>query len=118
MVQQGRELLLEQRPASGLWGGLYGFPEFADPQLAEGWLATLNDGDWTLEALGPFRHTFSHYHLDIQPLLARPARALPPRSMEGERQLWYNLDHPATVGLSAATLKLLAYPELQTERIP
>ncbi len=118
LLQQGRQLLLQQRPASGLWGGLYSFPEFADSLRAEGWLASLAAGDYQLASLTPFRHTFSHYHLDIQPLLVRPARPLPPRSMEGERQLWYNLDQPASVGLSAATLKLLAYPELQTERIP
>ena len=36
--------------------------------------------------------------------------------MEDERQLWYNLNQPANVGLSAATVRLLAYPELVSAR--
>lgn len=113
LLQQGRELLLIQRPMSGLWGGLYSFPEFSDNSSAEQWLATQGAGEWSLAPLPAFRHTFSHYHLEINPLLVTLSRPLPPLTMEGTSQLWYNLDHPASIGLSAATSKLLAYPQLQ-----
>ena len=33
--------------------------------------------------------------------------------MEQSNELWYNLNQPSSVGLSAVTLKLLTYPELQ-----
>ncbi|MCV5632433.1 A/G-specific adenine glycosylase, partial [Escherichia coli] len=63
--------------------------------------------------LAGFRHTFSHFHLDIQPLLIDIDEAQPLRLMEADNRLWYNLRHPAEVGLAAATARLLAYPELQ-----
>ena len=118
LLQEAQSLLLLRRPASGLWGGLYSFPEFTTENEAEAWLATLGAGDCSLTPLTAFRHTFSHYHLEITPLLARCQRPVPPQVMEGESQLWYNLEQPASVGLSAATSKLLAYPQLQSGLIP
>ena len=123
LLQQADELWLEQRPPQGIWGGLYSFPEFATLEAAEAWLLSQGAHDCSLTPLASFRHTYSHYHLDITPLLAHCSHPLPPRSMEGARQLWYNLKQPANVGLSAATVKLLAtFPtatsELQHERTP
>ncbi|TAN46511.1 MAG: A/G-specific adenine glycosylase [Methylococcaceae bacterium] len=60
---------LEQKPAPGLWGGLWCFPEFADwddLQLA----AHRRRADSRLEPLPSGRHTFSHYHLHYTPVLA------------------------------------------------
>ena len=117
LLQEGA-LWLEQRPPQGIWGGLYSFPEFATPEEAEAWLLRQGARDCSLTPLSPFRHTFSHFHLDITPLLAHCAHPLPARSMEGARQLWYNLSHPANVGLSAATVKLLAtFPTATTETV-
>ena len=116
LVVADQALWLEQRPASGLWGGLYSLPEFADHSAAEAWLQQQFPGEHTLTALSGFRHTFSHFHLQISPLLVQLSRRPPPACMEGERQLWYNLNQPANVGLSAATVRLLAYPELVSAR--
>lgn len=115
LLVSGRQVWLEQRPPSGLWGGLYSLPEFTDRQALDQWLASHVPGEHTLTPLTPFRHTFSHYHLDIQPLLCRLAHPPADACMEQGQQLWYNLDQPASVGLSAACVKLLAYPQLTTE---
>jgi len=48
-------ILLEKRPPSGIWGGLWSLPEVGDDD--EGVLAGAS--------VMRFRHTFSHYHLDI-----------------------------------------------------
>lgn len=65
-----QRLLLEQQPQTGLWGGLYSFPRFDDIDQAWQWLdrqpLTASDEPQTWSA---FRHTFTHFHLDIQPIL-------------------------------------------------
>jgi A/G-specific adenine glycosylase len=48
-------------------------------------------------ALPAFRHTFSHYHLDIHPIIIHAAA--PAKIMEDGAQIWYNLAQPAALGL-------------------
>jgi A/G-specific adenine glycosylase len=65
--ESGR-ILLEKRPPSGIWGGLWSLPE-AD--LGEP-IEQLCKQRWGMQVLtsedcAAFRHTFSHYHLDITP---------------------------------------------------
>lgn len=62
------EVLLEKRPPSGIWGGLWSFPEVDIADDATRHCAA----QWSLSARADrcgetFRHTFSHYHLDITP---------------------------------------------------
>ncbi|MCP4598051.1 A/G-specific adenine glycosylase [Neptuniibacter sp.] len=107
MLQQGnpKEILLYQRPPTGLWGGLWSFPQVADLRdtLNETGLELDEDSIQTLE---PMRHTFSHFHLDITPVKARvntPTDSV----MEGKPLLWYNIEQPENVGLAAPVKKLL-----------
>jgi A/G-specific adenine glycosylase len=99
------EVLLYQRPPSGLWGGLWSFPQVQDLRDSHGETGLKIDAD-NAEALAPLRHTFSHFHLDITPVLARlksPTECV----MEGSPLLWYNLEQPQSVGLAAPVKKLL-----------
>jgi len=101
------EIWLERRPGSGIWGGLWCFPELDDAASA---------GDWCLDRWGlapasvaplpTCRHTFSHYHLDISPLRVRLPSS-PVAVMEAGDQLWYNRQQPAAVGLAAPVASLL-----------
>lgn len=104
------ELLLEQRPSTGIWGGLYSFPEANMDTDARDFCAMqcqLTDTQIdTVQTLPGFRHTFSHYHLDISPVLISLSK-LPQRIMEDNQQLWYNPLNPASVGLAAPVKKLL-----------
>ena len=50
---------------AGLWGGLYCFPQFADEESLRQWLAQRQIAADNLTQLTAFRHTFSHFHLDI-----------------------------------------------------
>jgi A/G-specific adenine glycosylase len=104
---QSGDIWLERRPNSGIWGGLWCFPELS---------AEAEASDWCLDRWGiapaeyrawpSFRHTFSHYHLDIQPLqLILPNN--PETVMEGQRQLWYNTQQPPQIGLAAPVANLL-----------
>lgn len=100
-----QEILLYQRPPTGLWGGLWSFPEVTDLR------DTANETGFELieesiQPLEPMRHTFSHFHLDITPVLARvnnPTDSV----MEGTALLWYNLQQPENIGLAAPVKKLL-----------
>ena len=104
MLEWDNRILLKQQPASGIWGGLWIFPmmEVAQPmvehELLNHEIQSIHEGD-------VFRHTFSHYHLDIHPVHIKLAK---PMDMIGEsKQLWYNLKQPDSVGLAAPVKKLL-----------
>lgn len=112
MLKQKGSVLLERRPPQGIWGGLYCFPQFDNEAQLNARVRELDLDPAGLQEQGGFRHTFSHFHLDIRPFLLE-VEALPsPRLMEGDTTLWYNLRQPEEVGLAAATRRLLAYPEL------
>ncbi|WP_417614307.1 A/G-specific adenine glycosylase [Oceanisphaera sp.] len=110
LLKQGSQILLVQRPPQGIWGGLYCFPEFHDEHELRNWLKRYPDASEPAQLPG-FRHTFSHFHLDITPWLVELPQ-IPAEIMAGSERLWYNLEQPASVGLAAATKKLLAYPQL------
>lgn len=100
-----QELLLEQRPPAGIWGGLWSFPECASldelaPLLKKryGYLAK------SQETLISFRHTFSHYHLDITPILIQVKESAK-QTMENKRVIWY--DKQQKIGLPKPVENLL-----------
>jgi A/G-specific adenine glycosylase len=106
------EVFLARRPPQGIWGGLWSFPELDEDQSGDDFcldsfcLDKFNAAPEQSEAWETYRHTFSHYHLDIQPLKVTLA-ANPQAVMEGERQLWYNSASPEAIGLAAPVAKLL-----------
>jgi len=105
MMQQDQEVWLEQRPPVGLWGGLFCFPQFATLPELQQWLSDKRIDGATLQQSIAFRHTFSHFHLDIVPMWLE----LPPAGavMDEGAGLWYNLAQPQSVGLAAPVDRLL-----------
>lgn len=103
------EVLLQQRPPSGIWGGLWSLPEYSENtnKSIEQWCEQdlgLIITDY--ETLPAFRHTFSHFHLDITPVsgqLKSPANHV----MEASNRVWYNTLRPDSLGLPAPVLKIL-----------
>ena len=59
--------LLEKRKPDGLWGGLWTFPE-CDPEDLETKLTEMQLNQKQYELPPTYRHTFSHFHLDITPV--------------------------------------------------
>lgn len=102
LLQHRDSVLLCKRPATGIWGGLWSLPEFngePDAKLLQQFCRhELGIALGHLEPLTTFRHTFSHYHLDIHPILMIIDK-LPAKVMEDERQIWYNPHKPENVGL-------------------
>ncbi len=101
-----RAVYMEQRPASGLWGGLYGFVEATNDSEAAMLLNQRHIHDVQWQALPAFRHTFSHFHLDIQPQLAILAEAPQTRISESGAG-WFSLDDDIEVGMAAPTKKII-----------
>jgi len=106
---------LEQRPAQGIWGGLWSFPEFDDTDGLCAWCDARGVQAARMETLSPVRHTFSHFHLDITAhclQLKNPVFSV----MEAGRGLWYKLQGSDAVGLAAPVQRLLARLQEQTTR--
>ncbi|WP_121500652.1 A/G-specific adenine glycosylase [Entomohabitans teleogrylli] len=116
LMQDQQSLFLMQRPPVGLWGGLYCFPQFDDRQALCDWLAQRHIPADNLTQLNAFRHTFSHFHLDIVPMW------LPVSSfagcMDGAAGLWYNLGQPPSVGLAAPVERLLQQLRAEPVTLP
>lgn len=104
LLKSGQQLMLEKRPDSGIWGGLYSFPQFTSELELNKWL--LDHGvDGEAQRLVSFRHTFSHFHLQIIPVLINNPRFRV--LMEESATLWYNLAQPPAVGLAAPVERLM-----------
>ena len=101
-----RELILERRAPSGIWGGLWCFPEVEDESAARHFCevrlgaAVLNCREMT-----PLQHSFTHFRLEISPLLLTLSRS-PAVVQEGaELRSWPLAALPDT-GIAAPTKTL------------
>ena len=102
------KVLLERRPESGVWGGLWCLPEFSTASAAAAFIRdTLGVLDGMPRPLAALEHAFTHFDLTIMPLLVQctGTRFL----VEEGRGLWYNLSEPARIGLPAPITTLLAH---------
>ncbi len=102
-----KQLLIYKRPAAGIWGGLWGFYQVELlEQLAE-CAQNLGLADYQQHLLPSFRHTFSHFHLDIQPVVLS-LKQQPQGQISEDKQIWYDLNQPQKVGLAAPTKQLFS----------
>ena len=98
-------VFLERRPPVGIWGGLWGFPEIAAGSDPRAWCRSrFGATPRRVREHAPLRHTFSHFHLDIEPVEVHLAAAA--AVQEGESR-WQRLGEPLRVGLAAPGKKLL-----------
>ncbi len=101
-------LLLERRPPSGIWGGLWCFPECASPRSAQERLVAMGlRAQGPGMALAPVRHTFSHYRLAATPLLL-DVRDRGSGIAEGAATRWIDPADPGDLGLAAPVARLVA----------
>jgi A/G-specific adenine glycosylase len=94
-------MFLQRRAASGLWGGLWCFPEVEDEPAAIAYCRTSLGAEVSgAQALAPLRHSFSHYHLEISPLLLTLSRH-PGAISEGDALCCWPGDALPAVGIAA-----------------
>jgi len=113
------KVLMEKRPPAGIWGGLWCFHEVNEQSKIITLLQSLGLKPVTThgsqQALAPFRHTFSHFHLDILPIIIDCKQLEKSQLMqinnqeinEPSKQKWYDLQTEVSVGLAASTKKLI-----------
>jgi A/G-specific adenine glycosylase len=105
--RSGENVLMEKRPPTGIWGGLWCFYEVNSSNEIPDLLATLSLSALSEQYLPEFRHTFSHFHLDITPIVIDCEVISTLEINEPSKQKWYDLKQPVSVGLAASTKKLL-----------
>ncbi len=100
LISDGQRLLLERRPASGLWGGLLVPPEGEAAAV----LARLGLVADRLQPLAPVRHAFTHFRLTLAPTFCR---VQPPPGIGEPGLTWVPLEAAATAGVPAPIRKLI-----------
>ena len=93
-----RAVLLERRPAPGIWGGLWSPPQFESEMAALEWCRReIGEVDFDTVKLPAIDHAFTHFDLRLNPIQVRcrPAEGV----RETDERLWYSLNSPPRVGL-------------------
>ena len=106
LTNPDQQLLLEKRPPTGIWGGLWSLPEFADVDALHAWCHRQHLRIASIQTLAMRRHTFSHYHLDYTPVLIQ-AENHTDFVMEENTAVWYNAGQINALGLPAPIKQLL-----------
>jgi A/G-specific adenine glycosylase len=99
---------LVQRPATGVWAGLWSLPEF---EIAEALEAAVADWPGTLEWLAPFEHVLTHFDWALQPvrlaLADADAHAIDDRLAAAMPGRWVVREALVDTGLPAPIRRLL-----------
>lgn len=103
-------VLLERRPPSGIWGGLWALPEFASEAECAQFL-----GQPPLR-LAVYRHAFTHFDLDLCPLLVR--NAMPQQVADSDRHCWYDAQQPLRIGLAKPVLDIIVQARAHRDHSP
>ncbi|TDO95952.1 A/G-specific adenine glycosylase [Marinomonas balearica] len=108
VLKSSSKVLLEKRPASGIWGGLWSLPEFdSDASIILEAEQRFQCDTESVTVLSPFRHTFSHYHLDIAPSLISIANGVSFCVDESDKYRWFSMDESLELGLPAPVRRIL-----------
>ncbi len=103
LLRQVGKVWLVQRPATGVWAGLWTLPEFSGVGALETACATWRgQGDW----LPSVQHALTHFDWALHPLRwTLPARAKRPAVLSAGR--WFTLEEALRMGLPAPIRRLL-----------
>lgn len=120
VLEHAGALLLEKRPGSGIWGGLWSFPEVAlDADLQQVCTEKFGVSCERLVRLPDVQHAFTHFTLTISPRHLAVC-AVEPRAGEPQHQ-WLEIAKvmdaaiPAPVRRIAQTVQAAAAPLLRVQ---
>lgn len=114
-IDAGGRVLLERRPPSGIWGGLWSLPEFApaEPALTGSLLTNVESTGRALgllleptRSLARIEHRFTHFLLHIEASVAA-ARPAPGLAAEPTDRAWVESGELARYGTPAPIRRLL-----------
>ncbi len=96
---------LERRPEAGIWGGLWSLPEITGE--TRDWCRDRFAGEiLEVETWDTLRHSFSHYDLDIRPIVVRISAALS-KVADQDDATWHRLGNDLPGGIAAPVNKLI-----------
>ncbi len=104
VLMSGAEVLLEKRPASGIWGGLWSFPEVGEDRIEDAALRYGARAD-RLCRLAVVDHGFTHFKLRIRPVLAQ---VVGPPAMREPGLVWLSLEDALGAAIPAPVKRILA----------
>lgn len=111
VTREPGEVLLQKRPGSGIWGGLWAPPEFADATAAGDWIVDRFGAKSIADSDAPsFTHAFTHFTLEGHPIRAHleANRAHSTRvEVDVNTLQWFSLHPPPAVGLPAPIVRML-----------
>ena len=106
LLHDGKRILLERRPPTGIWGGLLSLPELPEPHDAQLHAAqACGCAVDRLAPLAPLRHTFTHFQLTLRPWSGE-ARLLP-HAAENSTLCWVDFDALAAAALPTPIRKIV-----------
>lgn len=105
LLMHGDDILLERRPGSGIWGGLWCLPQFDDEESARGWFLQSGMSALSGEKLEAFTHTFSHFKLHVTPLAIHLSGK--PLSVAQPGQMWLDVEDALGAAIPAPVRKIL-----------
>ena len=101
------KVLLERRPPSGIWGGLWGLPEFPTREHADQWCREHLSAGASPVRGETVRHAFSHFDFEMRPMVVHcMGRSINLR--DDDRYRWYDVREPMKVGLPKPIATLIA----------
>ena len=106
LMHAGR-VLLERRPAPGLWGGLWAFPETGARGLAAFCRRELGCDPRPAGRLDVLEHQFTHFRLRATPVVV-VLRTAPAAAVEAPGRLWLDLADARDAAVPAPVKTLLA----------
>lgn len=104
-INEDQQIFLEKRAPAGIWGGLWSVPELAHHSELEAWLLKQAMVVTNKQALAARRHTFSHYHLDYQPIMLNISHSTN-NILEAKSALWYKHRQTKNIALPAPVKQL------------
>jgi len=109
VLLDGDAVMLEKRPPTGIWGGLWSLPEAPD-EAALADRASAFGADGPALPLAPLSHAFTHFRLDIEPrvieLDGRPGPGAA-AELQDAQTAWVALAQIDAFGVPAPVRKLL-----------
>jgi A/G-specific adenine glycosylase len=100
-------ILLQRRPLTGLWGGLWTFPQFDAHAEALTWAQRRFDlSAHAAQMLGAYEHAFTHFDLTLHPLLMSVG-SMAHAVADEDGYVWYDSRSPARIGLAKPAVDLL-----------
>ncbi len=103
-------ILLCKRPLKGIWGGLWSLPQLDDPErdVTQYCKEMLEFEVTSINPLTRIRHGFSHYELDITPVLCEIAVPENVQANDNHDLIWHDPKGSVATGLPTAVKKIFA----------